>query len=252
MKNSNGLKFCHWKIHFLGVQSHFSPKVLSHRIFSLPNAPFKIWAVYPCFTRWHDVSLSPSGTQAWEFSGKSRNSCFFGQNLCIFLPFRDVLGLFDKISCFFFLLKVLLMPGNKRGQKKKKKKKSELTTFRNLLQHDMTFCYPPQPLFSHTLTIDDGMIGLIDLSLFFNSLSLCQTHRRRNDLQWGGGKFFEVKNGASVPAVALARRRGVWGGMCPLRSWSFFENIGLNEAIWCTIFHHVKHSTSCLLGHFLL
>ena len=39
--------------------------------------------------------------QAWEFSGKSRNSCFFGQNLCIFLPFHDVLGLFDKISCFF-------------------------------------------------------------------------------------------------------------------------------------------------------
>ena len=41
-------------------------------------------------------------------------------------------------------------------------------------------------------------------------------------------------------------------GMCPLRSWSFFENIGLNEAIWCTIFHHVKHSTAYLLGHFLL
>ena len=38
--------------------------------------------------------------------------------------------------------------------------------------------------------------------------------------------------------------------MCPLRSWSFFENIGLNEAIWCTIFHHIKHSTACLLGHF--
>ena len=41
--------------------------------------------------------------QAWEFSGKSRHSCFFGQNLCIFLPFQfhDVLGLFDKIPCFF-------------------------------------------------------------------------------------------------------------------------------------------------------
>ena len=30
------------------------------------------------------------------------------------------------------------------------------------------------------------------------------------------------------------------GGVWPLRSWSFFENIGLNEAVWCTIFHHVK------------
>ena len=39
--------------------------------------------------------------QAWKFSGKSRHSCFFGQNLCIFLPFHDVLGLFDKIPCFF-------------------------------------------------------------------------------------------------------------------------------------------------------
>ena len=39
--------------------------------------------------------------QAWEFSRKSRHSCFFGQNLCIFLPFHYVLGLFDKISCFF-------------------------------------------------------------------------------------------------------------------------------------------------------
>ena len=25
------------------------------------------------------------------------------------------------------------------------------------------------------------------------------------------------------------------------RSWSFFENVILNEAVWCTIFHHVKH-----------
>ena len=36
-----------------------------------------------------------------NFQEKSRNSCFFGQNLCIFLPFHDVLGLFDQISCFF-------------------------------------------------------------------------------------------------------------------------------------------------------
>ena len=43
---------------------------------------------------------------------------------------------------------------------------------------------------------------------------------------------------------------GVWGGLCPLRSWSFFENVGLNEAIWCTILHHVKHLTAFLLGLF--
>ena len=36
--------------------------------------------------------------------------------------------------------------------------------------------------------------------------------------------------------------------MPPLRSWSFFENVVLNEAIWCTIFHHVKHLTACLMG----
>ena len=34
------------------------------------------------------------------------------------------------------------------------------------------------------------------------------------------------------------------GGCAPLRSWSFLENVGLNEAIWCTIFHHVKHLTA--------
>ena len=69
----------------------------------------------------------------------------------------------------------------------------------------------------------------------------------------GGGKSFEVKNCVSVPAVALARRRGFLRGDVPPREvGAFFENIGLNEAIWCTIFHHVKHSTACLLGHFLL
>ena len=77
-------------------------------------------------------------------------------------------------------------------------------------------------------------------------------HRRRNDFQSGGGaRFFEVKNGASAPAVVLARRRGVSeGGCAPLRSWSFFENVGSNEVIWCTIFHHVKQLTACLLRYF--
>ena len=37
--------------------------------------------------------------------------------------------------------------------------------------------------------------------------------------------------------------------MCPFRSWSFFENVVLDEAIWCTIFHHVKHLTACVLGY---
>ena len=36
-------------------------------------------------------------------------------------------------------------------------------------------------------------------------------------------------------------------GCAPLRSWSFFENVGANEAIWCTIFHHVKHLTACFI-----
>ena len=165
------------------VQSHFSPKVLFHRIFSSPNAPFKIWAVYPRFTWWHDVSLSPSWTRAWEFSGKSRNSCFFGQNLCIFLPFHDVLGLFDKISCFFVKSPSHAWEQKRAKKKKKKKKKNKwIDHFQELFatRHDVLLS--TSTLFSHTLKIDDGMIGLIDLSPFFNSLSLCQTHRRRNDL----------------------------------------------------------------------
>ena len=43
---------------------------------------------------------------------------------------------------------------------------------------------------------------------------------------------------------------GCLGDVPPLRSWSFFENVGLNEAIWCTIFRHVKHLTACLLAVF--
>ena len=73
------------------------------------------------------------------------------------------------------------------------------------------------------------------------------THRRRNDIQSGGAKFWKSKMGAKAPAVALARCRGLSeGGCAPLRSRSFFENIVLNEAIWCTIFHHFKHLTASL------
>ena len=63
----------------------------------------------------------------------------------------------------------------------------------------------------------------------------------------------EVQNGALAPAVALARCRG---GGCLRGMWppsevgAFFENVGSNEAIWCTIFHYVEHLTACLLGCF--
>ena len=40
--------------------------------------------------------------------------------------------------------------------------------------------------------------------------------------------------------------------MCPLKNLSFFKNVVLNEAIWCSIFHYVKHLTACLLGDCLL
>ena len=29
--------------------------------------------------------------------------------------------------------------------------------------------------------------------------------------------------------------------MCPPEKLELFENVVLNEAIWCTIFHHFKH-----------
>ena len=35
------------------------------------------------------------------FPGGRKGIHLLGHNLCIFLPFQDVLGLFDKISCFF-------------------------------------------------------------------------------------------------------------------------------------------------------
>ena len=228
-KNTNGLKFCHWKIHFLGVQSHFSPKVLSHRIFLSPNAPFKIWAVYPCFTRWHDVSLSPSGAQAWEFSGKSRNSCFLVKIYAfsfLFMMFWAFLTRFP-VFFFFFLLKVLLMPGNKRGQKKKKKKRRRkwIDHFQEpfATRHDVLLS-TSTPLLSHT-KIDEGMIGLIDLSPFFNSLSLCQTHRRRNDLQCGGGGqiFWSKKWRISAGCRACATQGVSEGGCAPSDVGAFLK-----------------------------
>ena len=41
----------------------------------------------------------------------------------------------------------------------------------------------------------------------------------------GGGKFLEVKNSASAPAIALARRRGVSGGVPPQKLELFFEYV---------------------------
>ena len=46
-----------------------------------------------------------------------------------------------------------------------------------------------------------------------------------------------IKTGELAPVVTL-----------PPQKWRFFENVLLNEAIWCTIFHHVKHLTAHLLG----
>ena len=64
----------------------------------------------------------------------------------------------------------------------------------------------------------------------------------------GGGQIFEVENSDQTVATQGMSE----GGCAPLRSWSFFENVVLNEAIWCTIFHHVKHLTACLMGCLLL
>ena len=54
-----------------------------------------------------------------------------------------------------------------------------------------------------------------------------------------GGQILEVKNGALpllktgaiAPAVMLVQRRG-----CPPEAQSFFENVVLNEAIYCILF----------------
>ena len=148
-KNTNGLKFCHWKIHFLGVQSHSSPKVLSHRIFSSPNAPFKIWAVYPCFTRWYDVSLSPLWNTGMRIFRKKQKFLLFWSKFMHFPSFSWCFGPFGQ-DFLLFLLKVLLMPENKWGQKKKKKKKG-IDHFQEpfATRHDVLLS-TSTPLLSHT------------------------------------------------------------------------------------------------------
>ena len=113
----------------------------------------------------------------------------------------------------FFFLKVLLMPGTKRGQKKKKKKKW-IAHFQEpfATRHDVLLS-TSTPLVSHT-KLDEGMIGLIDLSPFFNSLSLCQTHRRRNDLQCGGGQIFWSKKWRISAGCRACATQGVSEGGC--------------------------------------
>ena len=68
--------------------------------------------------------------------------------------------------------------------------------------------------------------------------------------KWVGQIFGSQKWRVSAGRCACAMQGDVWGGMCPLRSWSFFENVSSNETIWCTIFHHVKHLTACLFRCF--
>ena len=38
------------------------------------------------------------------------------------------------------------------------------------------------------------------------------------------------------------------GYVPPSNVEAFFENVVFSEAIWCTIFHHVKHLTARLTG----
>ena len=132
---------------------------------------------------------------------------------------------------FFFLLKVLLMPGNKRGQKKKKKK-SELTTFRNLLQHDMTFCYPPPPLFSHTLEIDDGMTARGVLSGKVGT-GMCGPDRVLfRPLRFSNGPFFYLKIGLDIGRIFAKCKI--------LMNFSFGLPIGCQKVLMCPNLHSKK------------
>ena len=57
---------------------------------------------------------------------------------------------------------------------------------------------------------------------------------------------------ASVAVNADQNRRawGVWGGMCPPQKLELSLKCRpyLNDAIWSTVFHRVKHLTACLQG----
>ena len=56
---------------------------------------------------------------------------------------------------------------------------------------------------------------------------------------------------SSADVVVVMMFRGMSeGDVPPEKVELFLENVGLNESIWCTISHHVKHLTACLLGRF--
>ena len=73
---------------------------------------------------------------------------------------------------------------------------------------------------------------------------------------WGGGKFLEVKNGASAPAVALARRRECLRGDVPpsevgafLKMWTQIGgggkarfNVATPTYATVTCTRHVQHT----------
>ena len=77
-------------------------------------------------------------------------------------------------------------------------------------------------------------------------------HRRRNDFQSEGAGFFWKSRMAHQRWPSRLRDAGrcLRGDVPPSEVGAFFENVGSNEVIWCTIFHHVKHLTACLLRCF--
>ena len=81
-----------------GHQKFYDPPYFSFQKFMTPSifmTPLDSLGSPLCFIRQEN------------FQEKAGVPAFFGQNSCIFLPFHDVLGLFNKIPAF--LLKVILV-----------------------------------------------------------------------------------------------------------------------------------------------
>ena len=75
----------------------------------------------------------------------------------------------------------------------------------------------------------------------------------RRKVGGGWGKLAKVQIPAHAPDVALAQCK-VSEEDVPLRIWRIFENVVLNDTIWCTIFHIfyiVQHVSSQLGFHWL-
>ena len=76
----------------------------------------------------------------------------------------------------------------------------------------------------------------------------------------GGGTIFKVRGGTDFWKSKMARQRRPSrlrdAGGClrrdvpPSEVGAFLKNLGSNGAIWCTIFHHLKHLTACLFRCF--